>query len=104
MCDLSHNYTVEVVGQSVRYTGTEEDDAISALLSISDDEEGYVVAEHEVDGPVRSNGPGVAYCPAESIRIENEAIKAQADMEAKWAQAHEAFHGEGPYALANQGW
>lgn len=104
MCDKSHNYTVEVVGRPVRYIGTEEDDAISALLSISEDEEGFVVAEHEVDGPVTSNGPGVGYCPAESNRIENEAIKVQAHMETQWANAREAFHGEGPYALANQDW
>ena len=103
MCDKPHNYTVEVVGQPVRYIGTEEDDAISALLSISDDEEGYVVAEHETD-VVASNGPGTSYCLAESNRIENEAIKAQAHMETQWAAAHEAFHGEGPYALANQDW
>ena len=98
MCDKSHNYTVEVIGKPVRYVGTDEDEAVSALLSINPDydEEGYVVAEHEDNGTV--------YCPAESSRIENEAIKAQADMEAKWAQAHEAFHGEGPYAIANQDW
>jgi hypothetical protein len=99
MCNLNHTYTVEVIGQAARYVGNDEDEAVSALLTISEDrgEEGYVVAEH---------GDSIAgqavYCSAESNRIENEAIAARADMESKWADAVEAFHGEGPYALANQ--
>ena len=99
MCDKPHTYTVEVIGQPVRYVGTDEDEAVSALLGIDEDrdEEGYVVAEHIVD-------LGTSYCSAESNHIENEAIGARADMESKWADAVEAFHGEGPYALANQDW
>jgi hypothetical protein len=96
MCNLTHTYTVEVIGSPVRYAGTDEDEAVSALVSINYDEEGYVVAEHEDNG--------TAYCPAESGRIESEAIKAQDHMERQWAAAREAFHGEGPYALANQDW
>ena len=101
MCNMSHTYTVEVIGQKARYVGNDEDEAISALLGINPDydEEGYVVAEH---------GDGIAgttvYCPAESNRIENEAIKAQAHMETQCQNAYEAFHGDGPYALANQDW
>ena len=99
MCDQSHRYTVEVIGKPVRYVGTDEDEAVSALLTINPDydEEGHVVAEH-VDGDA------TVYCPAESNRLENEAIKARDHMETQWAAAHEAFHGEGPYALANQDW
>lgn len=94
MCDKPHTYTVEVTGQAARYSGTDEDEAVSALLTIDPDydEEGYVVAEH-TDGDV------TAYCSVESNRIENEAIRARADMDAKWMSAVEAFHGEGPYAL-----
>jgi hypothetical protein len=97
MCQLSHRYTVEVTGKTARYVGTDEDEAVSALLAIDldCDEEGYVVAEHTVDGAVIG-------CPPESSRIENEAIAARVDMDVKWMSAVEAFHGDGPYALANQ--
>lgn len=98
-CTSAHRYTVEVVGRPARYIGTDEDEAVSALLTVDEDrgEEGYVVAEHD-------SGNATVYCPAESNRIENEAIKAAADMDAKWQDATEAFHGDGPYALANQDW
>lgn len=92
----SHHYTVEVVGKPVRYAGTSEDEAVSALLTISPDcdEEGYVVAEH-ADAGVS------VYCPAESNRIENAAIASAADMEARWADAVAAFHGDGEYAIGS---
>ena len=105
MCAKSHNYIVEVIGAPVRYIGTDEDDAISALLTISPDEgeEGYVVAEHESDETgVMSLTGNPSYCPEESNRIESEAIKAADDAERAWEEAHDAFHGVGPYALANQ--
>lgn len=93
-CTSTHRYTVEVVGRPTRYIGPDEDDAISALLTINPDydEEGYIVAEHD-------SGGAAVYCPAESGRIENEAIKAAADMASKWQDAVDAFHGEGPYAV-----
>lgn len=105
MCDREHNYTVEVVGQPVRYIGTESEEAVSALCGIDIDggEEGYAVAEHETE-TIDSNGPGTSYCRAESERIESEAIAARVDAERKWRDAYEAFHGEGPYAMANQDW
>lgn len=100
MCDRSHTYTVEVIGATPRYSGTSEDEAVSALLTIDPDydEEGYVVAEHRNPDDI-GYGPSTTYCPAESNRIENEAITAAAVSEAKRAQAVEAFHGDGPYAL-----
>jgi hypothetical protein len=97
MCDKNHRYTIEIIGQAIRYSGTDEDAALSALLTINPDyEEGYVVAEH-------ADGETVTYCRTESNRLENEAVKARDHMETQWAAAHEAFHGEGPYAIANQG-
>jgi hypothetical protein len=89
---------VEVVGQRIRYAGSDDEAALSALLTIDIDrgEEGYVVAEHPT--------APISYCRAESERIENEAIKVRGDMAAKWMSAVETFHGEGPYVLANQGW
>ena len=97
MCDKPHTYTVEVTGKPARYIGTDEDEAVSALLTVDPDydEEGYVVAEDTADG-------AVIYCSAESNRIENAAIGARFHMEQQWEMAHAAFHGEGPYALANQ--
>ena len=76
MCDKAHNYTVEIIGGHALYSDTDAHGAIAALLSIDQDagEEGYVVAEHET-GIVDSNGPGSGYCPAESDRIETEAIR-----------------------------
>jgi len=98
MCDKAHRYTVEVIGQNPRYVGTDEDEAVSALLSIDLDagEEGYAVAEHV-------SGDATVYCRAESAVIECEASKAADHMERAWTEAVEAFHGDGPYAIANQG-
>jgi hypothetical protein len=98
MCGKNHRYTIEVIGQAIRYSGTDEGEALSALLTINPDydEEGYVVAEH-------ADGETVTYCRAESNRMEGEAVKVRDRMETQWAAAREAFHGEGPYAIANQG-
>lgn len=100
MCDRSHRYTVEHedTAKGACYVGTDQDEAISALLALKaeDDEVGYVTAEHVA-------GDTVEYCSEESFRLEDEAIKACADMEQKWQDAHAAFHGEGPYAIENQG-
>jgi hypothetical protein len=64
-CGYTHIYTVEVLGQAVRYVGSNADDAVHALLTIDDEvEEGYVVAEHEPH----------TYCHVESNRVECEAI------------------------------
>jgi hypothetical protein len=93
MCDKAHHYTVEVAGQAIRYAGTSAGDALDALCGISEDEEGYVVAEH---------AEPVSYCPAESNRLENAAMKAADEFAQSWQDAVDAFHGEGPYALANQ--
>lgn len=99
MCDKPHRYTVEVIGQKVRYAGTDQDEAISALLTVNPDcgEEGQIIAEHDL-------GTSTSYCHAESDRLESEAIKLGADMEQKYLDAYDAFHGDGPYALANQDW
>lgn len=66
----NHHYTVEVIGQVIRYAGTSADDAVSALLTVDtdDDEEGYVVAEH-------ATAP-ISYCRRESDRLECAAILA----------------------------
>ena|ERR1035441_1121087 len=86
MCDRSHTYTVEVIGQPARYVGDSDQEAVSSLLGIDIDasEEGYVVAEHFAD----DIGAGVrtAYCPAESGRLEGEAIRVRADFDAQAAQ------------------
>ena len=66
VCAREHNYTVEDAG-SVLYCDTSPDGALAALAHA--DGEGSVVAEHESDVP-DSNGPGAAYCPAESERIK----------------------------------
>jgi hypothetical protein len=97
MCEKAHRYTVEVIGGRPRYVGTDEDEAVSALLTIDPDygEEGYVVAEHVT-------GCATTYCPDESNRIEGEAIAAAAAIQAKWQAAVDTFHGDGPYALAHQ--
>jgi hypothetical protein len=68
MCEREHHYTVEVLGQPIRYAGTSADEAVSALLTISEDDEGYVVAEHTEP---------VSYCHAESNRLEIEAMTAE---------------------------
>jgi hypothetical protein len=77
MCDHSHTYTVEVIGQPARYVGASDQEAVSALLTINDDdEEGYVVAEHFNDDI--GHGVSTAYCSTESNRLEIEAIVASA--------------------------
>jgi hypothetical protein len=106
-CTKTHNYTVEdEARQEVRYAGTDQDEAVNALVKLrSHDECGQVTAEHETDETtVMSLTQNPAYCFEESTRIEDEAIKAWDYMETQWQNAHEAFHGEGPYALANQDW
>lgn len=35
---------------------------------------------------------------------EREFPRWQADQERKWEDAHDAFNGDGPYAIANQDW
>lgn len=69
-CGLPHWYTVEVVGDVIRYAGSDSQGASSALMTIGEDEEGYVVAEHQGD---------CGYCPRESGRIEAMAIAADFD-------------------------
>jgi hypothetical protein len=64
-CTREHNYTVEDA-QSALYCDTDPEGALEALAEAGGD--GTVVAEHESDVP-DSNGPGAAYCPAESERI-----------------------------------
>jgi hypothetical protein len=69
MCDRgNHRYTVEVIGQPVRYAGGNAEEALHALLTIDVDggEEGYVVAEH-------ATAP-ISYCRVESNRLEVAAI------------------------------
>ena len=67
MCDRNHYYIVEVVGQPIRYAGSDAAEAVNALLTIDSDggEEGYVVAERIADH---------TYCPGESSRVEATAI------------------------------
>lgn len=66
-CARPHWYAVEAVMQAPRYAGPDPDAAFSALMTIGEDEEGYVVAEHPGDS---------SYCPRESGRIEAMAIAA----------------------------
>ena len=72
MCDKTHRYTIEVIGQPARYAGTDADEAVSALLSVDTDngEEGYAVAEHD-------EGDRTSYCRAESAVIECAALRAE---------------------------
>jgi len=67
MCEREHLYTVVILGQPARNTRGDSRAARDLLLSIDTDngEEGYVIANHDDD----------TYCPAESNRIENEAIR-----------------------------
>jgi len=64
-CTREHNYTVEDT-RSALYCDTDPDGALAALAEAG--KEGTIVAEHESDAP-DSNGPGSAYCAAESERI-----------------------------------
>lgn len=86
MCDRSHTYTIEAIGQRARYVGDSDQEAVSALLGIDIDggEEGYVVAEHFTDDI--GAGARTAYCSAESGRIEGEAVRVRADFDAQAAR------------------
>jgi hypothetical protein len=98
MCDRSHRYTVEHENKAegARYSGTDRDEAISALVRLqTQGEVGHVTAEHVTARAAES-------CSEESCRTEDEAIRACEDMELKWEQAHAAFHGAGAYAIENQ--
>ncbi len=80
MCEHRHWYTIEVVGQPIRYAGSDREAAIGALLTIDidSDEEGYAVAEYTVIEPGTFGAiTGSEYCPAESKQIEIEAIVAR---------------------------
>lgn len=95
MCDRSHRYTIQdEAQQKTLYTGTSRDEAITALAGLRTGGEcGHVVAGHTFDG---------SYCSEESCLLEDDAIRAWDDTTDKWADAAGAFHGEGPYPLANQ--
>lgn len=97
-CAKRHDYTVENEAQTeVRYSGADEDEAVSALVALrAQDECGQVIARHADDG-------GFVDCDEESSRIEDEAIKAWDHHDRSWQNAYEAFHGEGPYAIEDQG-
>lgn len=66
MCDKAHRYTVEVIGETPRYTGTVRTEALAALLGVVAPGIGYPVAEHDL-------GDRTSYCPAESGALEKSA-------------------------------
>jgi hypothetical protein len=72
MCDKAHRYTVEVIGETPRYTGTDKVEALRALTGVVSDTraDGFVIAEHDL-------GDSTSYCG-----IETRVIKAEADMAA----------------------
>jgi len=94
-CTRPHRYTVEVVGSPVRYAGTSEDDTLSALIGISEDEEGYVVAEHDVLAGRLGCIPATEFCGAESNRMESLAMTTADEFASRWQEAL-----DGAYDLA----
>jgi hypothetical protein len=72
-CPREHRYTVEVIGQTPRYVGTDASEAVAAVLTLDadngDGDEGYAVAEHD-------EGDRTSYCRAESQNVEIAAMSA----------------------------
>lgn len=74
MCDKAHRYTIEVIGETPRYAGTDKAQAVAALLGLGDDGEGWAVAEHDL-------GTSTSYCRTESQLVEIAALNASLEAD-----------------------